>query len=370
MNTSDNSKSIAIVSGKGGSGKTILAAVSALEFDRFTNATVLVDGDLGTAGLSLYLGLELVSNTAFGLGDLADLGGSNAAIEKMALNRDLATSPDAYSSALRKVKGSQHLLFMSAGDPRRLQGGMPQPLLESRFEEVVRVLKNMGEVVIFDCRGGIDPESLAICKAVDDIILVVETDTTSYQATQRLVEVLTENYLARKLKGFFINKVFDDPTVIARNGTSAFKCQYLAAIPLDFDAMRDFFVGDIPSPKSVFGIHVQHGLHKAYPEVVPPPEGRVLSFPDYKDIALQSPDSYRGGVIASLLIILAAFVIASYFWSVDLIVTRKDRLMLLAPIAVMVALGLAGSLSNTRSSLGRLISIFLTNFLTPPRPKS
>src|SRR5439155_7104996 len=136
---------------------------------------------------------------------------------------------------------------------------------------------DLGSMTIIDCRGGIDAESLAICSAVDNIVLIVESDTTSFQASRDLVEILGNAGFARKIVGFVINKAFEDPSVVARNGTALFRTQFLSAVPFDFEAMRDFFVGKVPSANSIFGTHVHQAMHRAFPERIGSPGGHVFS---------------------------------------------------------------------------------------------
>ncbi|WP_305418184.1 nucleotide-binding protein [Photobacterium leiognathi] len=63
-------KTIAIVSGKGGSGKTMLTATIAKILDISGSSVLLIDADFGTAGLTYYLGLNEVNNISVGLANL------------------------------------------------------------------------------------------------------------------------------------------------------------------------------------------------------------------------------------------------------------------------------------------------------------
>jgi len=331
-------RAIAIVSGKGGSGKTIIAAVMAEVFDAAGQSLILVDADTGTAGLTFYFGLELVSNTSVGLTDLF-------------LDSDKLQG-ERVSSVVRPIRGFKQAKFLSVGDYRRFPKDLSEAELASRMKPVISRLKEIADYVVFDCRGGIDEESLAVCKSVDDILLIVETDTTSYQATQRLVDILSENDTALKLKGFMINKVFDNPKTLAKNGTAAFRSQYLTAIPFDFDAMREFFTGGIPNTASVFGTHVQHGLHKAYSEVIPEPARRVYRFDEYEEIGFVNLDSLRGGIVVSLLIVAITGLLVFYWHNPPL------HFHITVPLAVVILalFGLVGSISSTRQAIGRAIN--------------
>src|SRR5436305_4163571 len=95
-------RSIAVVSGKGGSGKTMIASVMAEIADAAGEQVILVDADTGTAGLSFYLGLELVANTAVGV--------SNLLTEPITSEKVIG--------CLQPVHSFKYTSFLSAGDRR------------------------------------------------------------------------------------------------------------------------------------------------------------------------------------------------------------------------------------------------------------
>ena len=339
-------RSIAIVSGKGGSGKTLIASVITRILDDQGISVILADADFGTAGLTFYLGLDHLQNVSIGLSNL--------------FFKDNSRSEN-LGRIIKPIKTFGQAKFLSAGDFKRFPGIVDAAEFSSRMRWVVERLRNITEIVIFDCRGGLDSESLAVCGAVDEILLVVETDTTSYQATQRLVDILSEYNLADKLRGFMVNKVFDDPSELARSGTASFHAQYLTAIPFDFEVMRQFFTGKIPPVSSIFGIHVHHGLSKSY-SFVNPPLGKVYRFEDYREIGLVNLDSLRGGVVVSLLIIalgatgLLIFVRDFYQYHPSLLWAQES-------LIAMFVLGLLGSVNSTRQAVGRIVSSLVSKVL-------
>jgi septum site-determining protein MinD len=68
------SRSIAIISGKGGSGKTMVTAMIACILDhacsvlpeKNSQSILAMDADTGTAGLTYYLGLKYLENFSVG----------------------------------------------------------------------------------------------------------------------------------------------------------------------------------------------------------------------------------------------------------------------------------------------------------------
>ncbi len=150
--------------------------------------------------------------------------------------------------ATRPIRTFAGAKFLSAGDRRANLAGLPQGELKNRVGILLSVLVNNGATfIIFDCRGGVDVESLAICNAVDEIILIVESDTTSFQATRDMLDIFRDARVASKVTGFIVNKVFEDPANLARNGTALFRTQFLSAVPFDFDADARFLCGQTPT---------------------------------------------------------------------------------------------------------------------------
>jgi len=291
---SQEHRTIAVISGKGGSGKTKIRIVIAMALSG-DGRTLLIDGDTGTGGLTYYLGMDLVENTAVGLSDLVSL-------PRESLPERLADPP---LQVVSTRDGKVH--FLGVGNHRLLYrdaSNVPAVLVD-----VIETLKQDYKWTIIDCRGGIDDESRAVCDACDDSLLIVEPDTTSFQASQHVVEILGMSDCAAKLRGFIINKVFDDPSVVARIGTSVFRTQYLASIPFDMGATRKFLVGQIPDARSPFSLHVRAAIAEAYPETRIQTFGQVWRATDYNVTNLSTIDSVRGGIV-----ILGGILLVSGYW--------------------------------------------------------
>lgn len=334
-------RSIALVSGKGGSGKTMVCAVIALVLDQLGHNVVIFDADTGTAGMTYYLGLKLVPNIRIGLANIASQSSQLSDLEFG-------------KRALQRIDGLKNGKFFGIGDHRRLEREIPEEKLPPLLEDVVAILSKDSWLIV-DCRGGIDRESVAVCQAVDDILLVVESDTTSFQATKHVVDVLSDKDLAHKVRGFFINKVFDDPTMIVRSGTSVFGSHFLAAIPFDLQATRAFLVGEIPSIESLFATHVWQGLEKVYPEQIERPLGRPWRFEEFREVGLTNLDSIRGGAMSAGSILLVAFIF--FFRYFSRASPPVDSISLFM-VVYLLLLGLLGSFETTRRYLGRLLSMY------------
>ena len=168
---------IAFVSGKGGSGKTMIAAVATRILNGAGRPVVLVDGDVATGGLTYYLGLKRLRNTGRGMSTIAE-----AVLHETSSDIPIGRSNEAISALVRQAL--QPILdwpaaeFLGVGDHRRLYRLVEKsPSLFGRLAFlIINVLKlDTTKAVIVDCRGGIDSDSLDVCRAVEDIVLVVET---------------------------------------------------------------------------------------------------------------------------------------------------------------------------------------------------
>ena len=348
--THRQSRSLAIISGKGGSGKTMVSAVIA-ETLAMNGPTLLIDGDTGTGGMTYYLGMEVLPNTAAGLSDLV-------ALTPAELHSRLESPP------LQPVPSiSSELKFLGVGNHRALYGNNKLDV-PAALSEVIKTLEQQFSWTIVDCRGGIDQESLAVCSACDDILLVVETDTTSYQASLHVVDILNGLGLASKLRGFIINKVFEDPSIVARTGTGNFRTRALASIPLDISATRRFLVGRLPDRRSPFSVHVRSALSKAYPDARIVVGGTIWSDSDYDGVKLSTVDSMRGGIVLLGLTLLLTAIWLQQWLTREELVTR-DRYFLMCALL----LSICSDLESVRRMLGRGVESYfrtLSRLLSRP----
>jgi septum site-determining protein MinD len=332
-------KSIAVVSGKGGSGKTMITATMAAILDSMGYKVLLVDADYGTAGLTFYMGLNTVTNISVGLTNLSSQG----AFDSKLLNK--------YS---QKMNGFINSDFVGIGDHRRYLRSSAETDVEGLFLRIIDDSKEKYDFILIDCRGGIDAESLMVCKAVDEVIIVAETDTTSFQATQYLVETLYDNDLSDKLSGFMINKVFDDPSSISRAGTASFKSQYLDSIPFDLDATKSFLVGDLPSLRSMFASQIGYVLYKLYPENIKKPARRSLDFNDYRGLSLRDNDSLLGGMMISF----TCLALGTILIFDQLLLIEMSRNLVNGAIGAIISLSVFSGIEPARRGVGRVVSAY------------
>ena len=225
--------------------------------------------------------------------------------------------------------------------------------LAGLLQSAVRELADSSEFLIVDCRGGIDIDSLAVCRSVDDIIMAVEADPTSFQASQHLVDVLADHDMAHKLRGFIVNKTVDDPASVASTTGVALRTRFLGAIPFDIDSARSFIVSELPYPESIFAIHLRDAISRAYPKLIGPPlESQVWKASDYNSFNIYAPESTRAGLLLSLLVLLAGLTfMLTGLWGMPM---GHDSY--LAAIGTLTVIGILAASEPFRLLLGRMFS--------------
>ncbi len=334
-----HTRTLAVISGKGGSGKTMISVAMAQALSQAGQTVLLVDADAGTGGLSYYLGFSAFSRARQGLTEFA------------AQNFPYIISPNISYAKVETIRANsafEHISLLSIGQHRLLED---RRILEVNvFAALLEHVDGDFDFVIYDCRGGIDEESLAVCRAVESVVLVAETDAASIQASQYLVDVMQKHALGRSLVGFMLNKAMDDPTSLAKAGNSFFNSEFLGAVPFDIEATRAFIRGEVPAMASLFSRHVASCVHQLYPETYQNEPIGLLSSTEYSTLTLRDP-GLRMGALLIFSIGLYGFVgfAAAYF-------SHQFRFSSLTPIwlglGALVLLA-AQSSDNFKRGIGR-----------------
>ncbi len=339
MNKGTSCQTMAIVSGKGGSGKTMLTATLAKILDSQGYSTLLVDADFGTAGLTYFLGLNEVNNISVGLTNIF------SSDEKTALQpEDIITPLNSYDKTE----------FLGVGDHKRYHKLDAHGWFHKHFHDLLQFEKarNKYDFIIIDCRGGIDEDSLTVCKAVDNIIAVAETDTTSFQATQHLIEILYDNAVSHKVSGFYVNKVFDDPSTLLSSGTKSFKSSPLASIPFDLEAIRNFLVGKVPSLDSVYTSQVCYGLNKILKNENITPSRVLLANHQFSSFSFKDTQTSVGSTSLSTLLVSIFIILLSMEYQEHGSIISNDNY----PMITGLFLSVLTLSDKIKKSFGQIIS--------------
>jgi MinD-like ATPase involved in chromosome partitioning or flagellar assembly len=227
MTSSDPRKTevICICSGKGGVGKTLLSACLGYALTRAGLRVLMIDGDLATDGLSLFLlgpkGSEQVdsfspSNTFAGA--LASYHPAEDAEQQIdyQVRKIYRNGPDDHGLVYDALISGRSLY----GDV--FIGSSVSPVISAdreTFQTAAKALfdavRRSGEYdyVLVDTRGGFSFESTDLCALADSFLGVIEADLTSFYQTRNLVRRIDEaaGALGTKsvLRGFLVNKAVD-----------------------------------------------------------------------------------------------------------------------------------------------------------------
>jgi len=197
-------KAIAVVSGKGGTGKTIVAANIGTALAMMGRKVVVVDGDLGMGDLGLYLGLEKSPVT------LHEVLAGEASIDQA-----IYEGP----AGCKIVPSGLSLSGYARANPDRLR-------------DVVKELSGRFEFVILDCGPGLSKENTIPLALVDEVMLVVNPDLICLADALR-VRMMCDAIGAR-VGGVVVNRAGMSKAELApREVGSMLGLDVLAVIPED-----------------------------------------------------------------------------------------------------------------------------------------
>jgi MinD-like ATPase involved in chromosome partitioning or flagellar assembly len=188
---------IAFASGKGGTGKTLMASCLGYALVRAGQRVLMIDADPATDGLSLFLlgpsGMNQISdfqeaNTFTGI--LQQCQSSNVLkVEPRRINRGGAGNAIDHGISYEAIISGKGLY----GDVSARIQAIPV-LNRQEFQRAITSLfskireKNQYDYVLVDTRGGFAFESTDVCALADSFIVVTDPDVTSYYQDRNLVK--------------------------------------------------------------------------------------------------------------------------------------------------------------------------------------
>jgi len=156
--------SLAITGGKGGVGKTSVAANLAVICADMGKRTLLLDADLGLANVDLILGLQPQRT-------LKDVINGHCAIEDILL------------------EGPSGVLVVPASSGHSPMAAL-QPLQHAGLVNLVSELEQDLDVLIIDTAPGINDSVLTFCQAAQDTLLVVCDEPAALADAYALIKIL------------------------------------------------------------------------------------------------------------------------------------------------------------------------------------
>lgn len=252
--------SVAIISGKGGTGKTLIAASLGYVLSHCGFKTLLVDADLYTNGLTFLSLAEFPRRIPFSLYGILE-GFDNENVQFIPIPHEFCNGNLFILPSVSKRRRSLTELALSG------QIGLTD------FCRILRnvintAVKSFGiQYVIIDSRGGTDHTSIGVALGVDGFITVTEADKTSWDVGRMLLDSIedTSDELLRlgfnseenssqlrgilenvQKLGFLINKNVLPSEAIETFLKKEWECPHLTTIPLDENAIRFFQDDKIP----------------------------------------------------------------------------------------------------------------------------
>lgn len=161
---------LAIASGKGGVGKTVIAGALASAFAARQERTLLVDGDLGMANIDVQLGLDPRGDIQRVVSGHISLAEAVSCVEGGA---DMAGGFDVIAGR----SGSAALAGLDSAGAARLAAGIAAASMTY-------------DRTLIDLAAGADRATIRLAAAADDVVLVISDEPTSLTDAYAFVKLL------------------------------------------------------------------------------------------------------------------------------------------------------------------------------------
>jgi len=223
---------VAVVSGKGGVGKTNLAVNLAIAAAGLGQRVLLVDGDFGLSNVDVLLGL--VPDRC-----VADVLAGRCSAEEA-----LMDGP----RGVRILPAASGRLDLAGLAPRHLQALLRR----------IRRLADAFDLVLVDAGAGIGPSVVALSSLCDPILLVTTGEPTAVADAYATLKILHQSDPSRRLE-VVVNSAADE---LAARETH----RHLARVADRFLDCQLFYRGFLPSdPRLVDAVARQRAVVQAYP---------------------------------------------------------------------------------------------------------
>jgi cellulose biosynthesis protein BcsQ len=244
-------KVLTVVSPKGGTGKTVIAASIAYLLLKSNERVLIIDADFSTRGLSLFTLGSILQTSDFYVRKeqcLAEYVLSDEYPEEVTprlINR--------YGIEYHMILSNESLWSSGIPDTKILSSGEldPESFLQ-RFRDLLEYFKYKYDYIVIDTRGGYDLTSAVPAVLSDSYVVVVEADKVSLEQVSGFEKALDlfakEHAISTIWRGFVVNKASFDPsrTGFAEELASRFGGKTYGIIPADIECIRAYEVKDLP----------------------------------------------------------------------------------------------------------------------------
>ena len=178
---------IAVLSGKGGVGKSTITANLAHAFTQLGENTIALDSNLTTPHLGLHLGMHLVPKT------LHDVLRGDANLENTIYF---------HPSGFRVVPASMNVNDLIGVEPERLI-------------EVAVKLSGKCDVLLLDSAPGLGKEAVSSMQAADEVLLVTNPNLSSVVDALKTLKIAEG--MGKKILGVVVNRISGDGHEMSRS---------------------------------------------------------------------------------------------------------------------------------------------------------
>ncbi|MBD3253433.1 AAA family ATPase [Candidatus Pacearchaeota archaeon] len=169
-------KAYAIISGKGGVGKTTTSINLGTALNHLGEDVIIVDGNLTTPNVGIHLGAPIVP---------------------IALNQVLNNQAKIENAIYEHESGTKVM-------PASLSLKETEKLDYNRLIEITKKLKKITNHVIIDSPAGLGEEAKAVIKACDEMIIVTNPEISAVTDALKTIKSAEENN--KKIRGVIINR--------------------------------------------------------------------------------------------------------------------------------------------------------------------
>ncbi len=205
------------VCGKGGSGKSTVAALLAKEFQRRSNQIIVIDSDESNSGLHWMLGIEKLPLPLMEL-----VGGKRKIQDKMTVGFSIEGGEEALSIwkagtisvadiPSAHVAGNDACRLVVTGKIDRTFEGCACPMGVVTREFLKKLKVDYNQIAIVDMEAGVEHFGRGIETSLDAVFVVVEPSLESLSLAQKIKELT--HWAGAHFAGAVINKVMTESTL-------------------------------------------------------------------------------------------------------------------------------------------------------------
>ena len=227
------SRFIVITSGKGGVGKTTTAVNLAVAMNSFDEDVTLVDVNLTTPNVGLHLGAPVVPVT---------------------INHVLSGKAELVDSIYEHSSGTKII-------PASLSVKELKNINERDLITVARNLKQISDIVIFDCAAGLGNEATTALSIAEEVIIVTNPEMPAVTDALRTAKLAEE--MGKEVKGVIVTKVNNNKYEMSiRNIKEMLELPILGIIPRDEKVSES-----ISLRNAIFFTHPKSKVAKIYRQI-------------------------------------------------------------------------------------------------------